>query len=126
MGDTFYSTHAPWHYVSSCELAGYLSVSPRTLATWRFRRCGPNPERARKFKRRSAYYKVAEVLAWQRSRGGESILPWQVIAEWLQSRYIFPHPLQTEEQTQRVVEQLERWNIFPQKHKPRRRIAVAA
>jgi len=121
-----FNSLAPWHCVSSRELAEHLGVSIQTLANWRFRGEGPTAEMSLRFSGRSTYYRVAEIEAWERTKRGEPLLAWQVTAQWLRERYLFPKPLETEEQTQRVVEQLERWNIFPPVHKPRGQRTEAA
>lgn len=116
-------THAPWHYISSRELAKHLGVTSQTLANWRFRGLGPKTEQELKFKGRSAYYRVAEIIAWERTQRGEAISAWEVTAQWLSERNTFPKPLETEERTLRVVDQLERWDIYPPLHRPRHRLA---
>lgn len=109
----------PWDFMSSKEVAEITGVSPQSLANWRFRGKGPQSVGSGSGSGRSAYYQVAEVEAWLRKQSGEAILAWQVTAEWLHSRYIFPIPLTTEERTQAVVNQQKRWRLFPCVHELR-------
>jgi hypothetical protein len=110
----------PWHYLPSREVATLLGVSQQVLANWRFRKKGPPPVKSAIFKGRSTYYQVGEVLAWRATRRGEAVAPWQMTAGWLQRRFLFPVPLQCPHRTQRVVDQLERWGIYPARFKPKR------
>lgn len=91
------------------------------LANWRIRNKGPEPLPSGLFRGNRTFYRAFEVERWLRSLEGEDLKPWEVVADWLRSRYIFPEPLETEERTWRVAEQLRGHNVLSIKHGPRRR-----
>jgi hypothetical protein len=108
---------APWHVLSARELAHLLGVSLQVLANWRVRAKGPAPSPSSDYPGNRTFYRVSAIDAWLRGLQGECVDEWQVTAEWLMQQYIFPVPLQCEERTWRVVQQLSRWNIFPPLHR---------
>lgn len=110
----------PWDVVSSRELAELIGVNLQVLANWRSRGKGPAPAPAECFRGKSAYYPVCNVVAWRLD-----IEPWEVAAQWLRERFIFPKPLETEERTWRIIEQQQGWGIYPLAHYPRRRYRLS-
>lgn len=111
----------PWDTLSSRQLAALLRVSIQVLANWRMRDTGPKPAPANCFRGNRTYYPVYEVEAWLCG-----IEPWEVMRDWLRERYIFPEPLTTAERTWKVACRLQRWQIHPLTHKPKRHIPMPA
>jgi hypothetical protein len=111
---------APWHALSASELAALLNVSLQVLANWRVRKKGPLPCPSDAYPGNRTFYRVSAIEAWLRWLHGEVVDEWEITAAWLMEQFIFPVPLQCEERTQRVVQQLSRWNIFPAAHRPKR------
>jgi hypothetical protein len=54
----------PIALVKTPALAKALGISPKTLSTWRQRKCGPCPAPRLGPKPQETYYLVAEVLSW--------------------------------------------------------------
>lgn len=109
----------PWDVLSSRELASLLGVSIQVLANWRIRDTGPAPAPAQCFRGNRTYYPVYEIEAWRRG-----VEPWEMVRDWLRERYIFPKPLETEEQTWKVARQLQGWKIYPLQQPPRKPIPL--
>lgn len=115
---------APWHVLSGRELSDLTGVSLQVLANWRVRGKGPKPCPAGAYRGHRCYYRVSAIDAWLCELEGVMREEWEITADWLMQQYIFPVPLQCEERTWRVVEQLCRWNIYPETHRPRVKSAV--
>lgn len=108
----------PWDALSSAELAGLLGVSLQVLANWRVRGRGPSWVKTNVFRGTRTFYAVAEIDRWLRALKDDHHPLWEIVAAWLGDRFFFPSPLETEERTWRVVNQLSGWGIFPLTHKP--------
>lgn len=72
----------PWRPISSRELAQILGVSLQSLANWRVRETGPEPEPPKKGKGNKVYYRPDIVLAWLE----EEKEPWEFSRDWLLNR----------------------------------------
>ncbi|MEQ8936651.1 MAG: hypothetical protein RIE56_12755 [Amphiplicatus sp.] len=116
----------PWDALTSVELAEVVGASIQVLANWRLRKKGPEALPLGLYRGNRTFYLVAEVERWLRHLEGAKMSAWQVVAEWLQNRYYFPVPLETEAQTWCVAEQLRGWKIWPLKHRPRRMVPLNA
>jgi len=112
----------PWDVLSSTELADILGLSFQVLANWRIRNKGPRPEPRQNFRGNRTYYRVYEIERWL--GGLENSDGWRVVAKWLMEKYFFPEPLQDEQRTWSVAEQLCGWKIWPVAHKPRRDVSL--
>lgn len=106
---------APWDVLSSRELAGLLGVSIQVLANWRIRGHGPAPAPAECYRGNRTYYPVYEIEAWL-----EEIEPWRAVQKWLQGRFHFPTPIETEERTWRMATKIRGDRIHRLQHRPRR------
>lgn len=114
----------PWDVLASIELAQLLGVSLQVLSNWRVRKKGPESLPAGTFRRNRTFYWMFEIERWLRSLEGKELQTWEIVAQWLRNRYHFLKPLETEDRTWRVAEQLRGYGVWPLKHKPRRRVPL--
>jgi len=73
----------PWRPMASRELAGLLGVSLQSLANWRVRGSGPEPEPPMKGKGNRTFYRPDKVLSWLEGTDKE---PWEYSRDWLLKR----------------------------------------
>lgn len=72
----------PWRPISSRELAQVLGVSLQSLANWRVRKTGPEPEPMRRGRGNKIYYRPDKVLSWLL----EDRESWEFSRDWLLNR----------------------------------------
>jgi hypothetical protein len=73
----------PWRPMPSRRLAAILGVSLQSLANWRVRGNGPEPEPKVRGKGNRTFYRPDVVMAWLASTGQE---PWEFSRDWLARR----------------------------------------
>lgn len=93
----------PWRPIPSRVLCRILGVSLQSLANWRVRGTGPQPEAFRKGGGNRTYYRPDEVLSWL--TGGDR-LPWEFSRDWLAERGLQVEPA-SEASTDWLIEQAD-------------------
>ncbi|MYZ48347.1 terminase small subunit [Propylenella binzhouense] len=73
-----HSDMPPWRPIPSRKLARIFGVSLQSLANWRVRGTGPEPEPMRRGKGNRIFYKPEKVMAWLSGKE-----PWQHSYAWL-------------------------------------------
>lgn len=96
----------PWRLVSSRELAKTLGVSLQTLANWRVRGTGPQPQPLRRGTGNRIFYKRSDVLAWLSSQLGKPRPVWHFFAEWLNQNGLEIDPFE-QSRTERAIAAVE-------------------
>ncbi|MGQ7794700.1 hypothetical protein ACUN0C_20105 [Faunimonas sp. B44] len=91
----------PWRPIRSRKLAAILDVSLQSLANWRVRGTGPEPEPMRRGNGNRTFYKPEKVMAWLSGRE-----PWQHSYEWLRLHVMDFTPV-TEETVRACIQVLE-------------------
>lgn len=76
-----------------------LGVSLQSLANWRVRESGPNPEPPVSGKGNRVFYRPDEVTSWLVDR---SVAPWEVSYAWLERRGLVVEPA-TEQSTEFLI-----------------------
>lgn len=77
------SPEPPWRPMPSRRLAAILGVSLQSLANWRVRGTGPEPEPKRRGTGNRTFYRPDVVMAWLAGAGTE---PWEFSRDWLAKR----------------------------------------
>ena len=103
-----YKEAVPYHVISGPELAKILDVSSQTLANWRMRGVGPQPEPREDWKAHRNYYKIAKVLAYF-----DSCSPSDIYCDWVRNKFPWMNT-DTVSDCEASIRELIRMNIFKQ------------
>lgn len=77
------SKRPPWRPIASRDLSRLLGVSLQSLANWRVRGSGPEPEPHKRGQGNRIYYRPDKVMAWLSALCGTPHEDWQFCHEWL-------------------------------------------
>lgn len=100
------SSSPPWRPISSRQVSQLLRVSLQSLANWRVRETGPEPEVRGTGRGNRIYYRPDKILTW--IRGG----PWWIhSAAWLADRGLGVDVVCEESVTDRIA-LLEGMDVF--------------
>lgn len=108
LADLGYKDLAPYHVISGPELSRILGVSDQTLANWRMRGVGPQPEPREDWKAHRNYYKIAKVLAYF-----DSCSPNDIYCDWVRNKFAWMKT-DTVSDCEESIRELIRMNIFKQ------------
>ncbi len=100
------SPHPPWRPMPSREVARLVGASLQSLANWRIRGTGPEPEPAGTGRGNRTYYRPDKLLAWL--AGGEW---WVHSGVWLDERGLGVE-VETEATVMERIALLERMRAF--------------
>lgn len=92
-----------WRPIASRDLSKMLGVSLQSLANWRVRGTGPQPEPFRKGGGNRVYYRPDRVLSWLT---GYDRAPWEFSRDWLAARGLTVDP-SSEASTNWLIEQCD-------------------
>ncbi|GAA4521652.1 hypothetical protein GCM10023174_00810 [Chelativorans composti] len=81
--------HPPWRPIPSREVCRILGVSLQSLANWRVRGTGPEPEPHIKGNGNRTYYRPDKILAWLSDHRRD---PWEFSRDWLAERGVEMEP----------------------------------
>lgn len=76
----------PWRPIPSRLLAKVLGVSLQSLANWRVRDTGPQPEPYRRGQGNRTMYRPDVVMSWLAMIAGQETEPWKFSQKWLQGQ----------------------------------------
>ena len=86
-------------------------MSLQTIANWRVRGVGPDPEPFGSYRGNRCYYRVDKVHVWLSANEGREVVPWKLWREYLS--LIFPCLVEAPRtEIEEFIEQLEAHGVF--------------